>query len=135
MKIEVLKYDPDRDYQRLYDIIKSEGEEWQEYLLPKYKLALEKSITYVAYANNKLCGYSRSANDCDLFIWVIDLLVDKEFRGHSIGRELMECLCDKFPDMDTYVMSDVDDYYEKLCYKREGSIFKVKKILPAGNKV
>lgn len=38
----------------------------------------------------------------------------------------MERVCQDFPDQPVYVMSDVDSYYEKLGYIREGSIFRVK---------
>ncbi len=125
MKIEIKKYDDSKEYDNLLDIIKSEGEEWEDYFDPKYQIVLKKSITYVAYINNELCGYSRSIDDSGLYIWVVDLLVDKKYRGHSIGQKLMECLLTDYPNQDVFVMSDVDGYYTKLGYKKEGSIFKV----------
>ncbi len=108
-------------------LIESEGEEWNDYLNPKYRKALDVSITYVALIGEELCGYSRSLSDSGLFVWVIDLLVSKDRRGHSIGKKLMECILVDFPDIDVFVMSDVDPYYDKLGYKKEGSIFKVKR--------
>lgn len=92
-----------------------------------YKRALETSITYVAYMDNDLCGYSRSLSDGYLYLIVCDLLVKPTFRGRDIGRALMECLYQDYPDYTAYVMSGVDEYYEKLEYKKEGSIFEVKK--------
>lgn len=106
-------------------LVQSEGEEWEDYLNPIYRKALESSITYVALIGEELCGYSRSLSDSGLFIWVIDLLVNKNRRGLSIGKRLMECILTDFPDIDVYVMSDVDPYYDKLGYEKEGSIFKV----------
>lgn len=38
----------------------------------------------------------------------------------------MEWVCKNFPDQPVYVMSDVDQCYEKLGYRREGSIFEVR---------
>ena len=108
-------------------LVQSEGEEWEEYLNPIYRKVLDNSITYVAFMEDELCGYSRSLSDSGLFIWVIDLLVNKNRRGLSIGKKLMECIITDFPDTDVFVMSDVDTYYEKLDYKKEGSIFKVKR--------
>ena len=125
MKIEIKKYEHSKVYDALVSIIKSEGEEWVDYLSPKYQEALKRSITYVAYADDKLCGYSRSINDSGIYIWVLDLLVDKAYRGHSIGRKLMECILTDYPDQDVYVLSDVDGYYKKLGYAKEGSVFKV----------
>ena len=126
MNIKTRKYDHLKDYDELLEIIKSEGEEWKDYFDPKYEEVLEKSITYVAYSDKKLCGYSRSINDYGLYIWVIDLLVDKKYRGNSIGEKLMECLLADYPNQDVFVMSDIDEYYKKLGYRKEGSIFKVK---------
>ena len=125
MNVEFRKYAPLRDYKKLMELVKSEGEEWNAYLKANYKSALAKSISYVAYSNEDLCGFSRSINDHDIYIWVVDLLVHNEFRGKSIGKSLMECLMRDFPDKDVFVLSDVDEYYHKIGYQKEGSIFKV----------
>lgn len=127
MKIEIKEYDHSKEYHKLLKIIKSEGEEWKDYFDSKYHQVLKQSITYVAYVDNELCGYSRSINDCGLYIWIIDLLVEKNHRGNSIGKKLMECLLNDYPDQDVFVLSDVDEYYKKLGYRKEGSIFKIEK--------
>lgn len=129
MNFNIRKYDPTLDYENLMKLVQSEGEEWEDYLDPIYRKVLENSITYVALIGEELCGYSRSLSDSGLFIWVIDLLVNKNRRGLSIGKRLMECILTDFPDIDVYVMSDVDPYYEKLGYEKEGSIFKVTRTL------
>jgi predicted N-acetyltransferase YhbS len=54
------------------------------------------------------------------------LLVRKTHRGKQIGKALMERVLKDFLNQAIYVMSDVDPYYEKLGYRREGSIFEVK---------
>ncbi len=125
MNIQIRKYNTADHYEKLIGLIKSEGEEWEDYLHPKYELNLAHSITYVAYANDILCGYVRSLNDPGLYIWVIDLLVHKHYRGHSIGKKLLEIHNTKFPEQDLFVLSDVDEYYKKQGYKREGSVFKI----------
>ena len=129
MNLKIRKYNPTLDYENLIKLVQSEGEEWKDYLNPIYHRALENSITYVAMIGSELCGYSRSMNDSGIFIWVIDLLVNKSWRGFSIGKELMECIVTDYPDIDVLVMSDVDEYYEKIGYEKEGSIFKVKRTL------
>jgi GNAT superfamily N-acetyltransferase len=107
-------------------VIESEGEEWKDYLAPSYLNALQKSLTYVVLVDDELCGYSRSIKDNHLYVWVIDLLVHKEKRGMNLGKQLMECILQDFPEYETYVMSDVDGYYEKLGFRKEGSIYRVK---------
>lgn len=125
MNLKIRKYDPTLDYENLMELVRSEGEEWKDYLNPIYRKALENSITYVALIGEELCGYSRSLPDSGVFIWVIDLLVNKNRRGLSIGKKLMECILTDFPDIDVFVMSDVDPYYDKLGYEKKGSIFNV----------
>jgi len=39
----------------------------------------------------------------------------------------MECIYKDHPDKIVYVMSDVDEYYEKQGYRKEGSVFEVLK--------
>ncbi len=122
-------YNKFEDEEKLMKLIELEGEEWTcysaEQVSEKYKLALDSSITYVAYEDDVLCGYSRSINDCDFYIYVCDLLVMPNYRGKNIGRQLMECITADYPSQTVFVMSDVDPYYIKQGYKREGSIFEV----------
>lgn len=126
MKIEIRKYIESKDYDLVLKLIESEGEEWEEYLMPKYKQSLEQSITLLAFCDSELCGYARSLNDPGFFVWVIDLLVHKKCRGNSIGKKLLNQIQLDFPNQEVLVMSDVDAYYEKLGFHKEGSIFKVK---------
>ncbi len=127
--MHIRKYNKIYDESKILQLIKNE-EGWDyanNNLVEKYKAALEESITYVAQIDDLVCGYSRSINDCGLYIYVCDLLVAREYRGKEIGRKLMECIYIDYPDQIVYVLSDVDKYYEKLGYKHEGSIFEVRK--------
>ncbi|MFW6287617.1 MAG: GNAT family N-acetyltransferase [bacterium] len=125
----IKKYKMDEDEFQLMKMLENEGEEWSCYTdvdkSEKYKEALKNSITYVAYEGDILCGYSRSLKDFDFYIYVCDLLVMPEYRGRNIGRKLMEYIYNDYPEHIVYVMSDVDIYYEKQGYKREGSVFEV----------
>ncbi|MGI6659235.1 MAG: GNAT family N-acetyltransferase [Dethiobacteraceae bacterium] len=68
----------------------------------------------------------RCREDDGFGVYIYDLLVRKTHRGRQIGKSLIEWVCQNFQDQPVYVMSDVDRYYEKLGYRREGSIFEVK---------
>lgn len=122
-------YVKNEDEEKLMSLIKNEGEEWSCYwadeFSEKYKAALSNSITYVAYEGDTLCGYSRSLDDCGFYIYVCDLLVTPKYRGKNIGKKLMECIYKDYPEQIVFVMSDVDDYYKRQGFKREGSIFEV----------
>ncbi|HUM56214.1 MAG TPA: GNAT family N-acetyltransferase [Bacillota bacterium] len=127
----VRRYLKSEDEEKLFELLKKEGEEWSCYwkdqVSDKYKTALHDSIAYVAYEGDLLCGYCRALYDCEFYIYVCDLLVTREQRGKSIGRKLMDRLCEDWPDHMIYVMSDVDEYYEKQGYKKAGSIYEITK--------
>lgn len=127
--ISIMRYSQTRDEAKVLHIIDNE-DEWEyatEKYVDRYKLALENSITYVAYKDGELCGYSRSNDDFGICVFVHDLLVSPAYRRHGIGRMLMECIHNDYPDREVYVMSDVDGYYSKLGYEKAGSIFTVPK--------
>jgi len=126
--MEIRRYS--KEYEAsLFDMLVDEGDDWKDYHGPagrsNYIKALESSITYIACEGNLVCGYVRCREDDAFGVYVYDLLVRKEYRGKQIGKSLMERVCQDFPDQPVYVMSDVDPYYEKLGYRREGSIFEV----------
>jgi ribosomal protein S18 acetylase RimI-like enzyme len=118
------------DSAQLFKLLRDEGNDWECYYgtkaADKYRNALQQSITYLAFEGNVLCGYARCREDDGFGIYVYDLLFAKPFRGQGIGRKLMEQVYVEFPNDTVYVMSDVDGYYSKLDYEREGSIFIVK---------
>lgn len=126
--MEIRAYSKIDDVQ-LFDMMKEEGAEWECYyktaMSEKYKQALSSSITYVAYEGTNLCGFVRCRDDNGFGIYIYDLLVRKSHRGHNIGRKLIDFVCKEYPEDTVYVMSDVDQYYEKQGYRREGSIFEV----------
>lgn len=114
---------------QLFSLIESEGEEW-EYWLPQrkdsYIKSLANSITYVVFEKDQLVGYARTLND--YMIWIVDLLVHKDYRGKAYGKALMDHVCREFSDKDVYVLGgdDVLPYYNKLGYTSDGVVFNVK---------
>ncbi len=127
--MEIKRYSK-ADESLLFDLLVDEGDEWVEYHgkvgRDKYIKALESSVTYIACDKSIVCGYARCREDNGFGVYVYDLLVKKSYRGKQIGKSLMERVRQDFPDQIAYVMSDVDPYYEKLGYRRVGSIFEIK---------
>jgi len=127
--MEIRRYSK-ADENLLFDLLIDEGDDWSDYYEPigriKYVKALESSITYIALDENLVSGYVRCREDDGFGVYIYDLLVRKTHRGKQIGKILMERVFNYFPNQPIYVMSDVDPYYEKLGYSREGSIFEVK---------
>lgn len=126
--IQLKKYTID-DEKNLISLIKNEGEDWKDYYERKkdvYIKNCEQSITYVLYEGKKAIGYIRSLLDLGFAVYVCDLLVDKDYRGHGYGKLMMEHIKKLYHDLEVYVMSDVDPYYEKQSYQKIGSIFEIK---------
>ncbi|MDX9691693.1 MAG: GNAT family N-acetyltransferase [Acholeplasmataceae bacterium] len=125
---QIIKFDASH-FDKLMDLIKSEGEEWQDYFLSgKEQLYLDscqKSITYLLFKDDEVVGFIRSLEDYNYAIYICDLLVHKNHRGHAYGKKLISYVKALYPHFDCYVMSDVDPYYEKLNYEKVGSIFKI----------
>lgn len=118
------------DESYLFNMLKEE-EDWSDYYSPsgyeKYLKALDTSITYVVYEDDIICGFVRCREDDGFGVYIYDLLVRKSHSGKQLGRLLMEQVCIDYDNQPVYVMSDVDAYYEKLGYRKEGSIFAVSK--------
>jgi ribosomal protein S18 acetylase RimI-like enzyme len=124
--MNIKKYTKD-DESLLFDLLVDEGDEWSVYHGAQgrdhYIKALESSIVYFAKDETGICGYIRCREDNGFGVYVYDLLVRRTHRGREIGRLLIERLSKDFPEQPTYVMSDVDPYYEKLGYQKIGTIF------------
>ncbi|MDU5333483.1 GNAT family N-acetyltransferase [Enterococcus sp.] len=117
------------DTEELFAMMEKEAD-WNEYCNEKnkenYLRAIQTSITYLLFEEEKICGYARCREDDGFGVYVYDLLIDHNCRGKNYGRYLMEQACKDFPEQTVYVMSDVDPYYEKQGYQKEGTIFIVK---------
>lgn len=125
---EIIEYAPCYE-DELMELIRQEGEDWRIYWeepnAARYRKSFADSITYLALADGKVCGYSRSLADA-LFIYVCDLLVNEKYRGNGLGEKLMRCLQQAYPDRPVYVMSGNDAYYQKINCRKEGSIYLLK---------
>lgn len=126
----VRAYNPATDFEAVMTVIESEGKEWAGYYAPqhrnRYGTALASCSTFVAEIEGTVCGYVRAINDHGFDVFVMDLLVQQAHRGSALGHKLMQAVAQAFPASDVYVLSDVDGYYNKLGFEREGSVFKVK---------
>ena len=118
----------------LMNLIESEGEEWAPYYQEPTKQiyldSLKKAITYLIYEDEgeQLVGYAKTLDD-GLLVWIVDLLVHREYRGKAYGKVLMDYVCEVSPNQEVYVLGgdDVLPYYDKLEYGREGVVYKVSK--------
>ena len=90
-----------------------------------YKKSLCESITYVCYENGAFGGYLRALLDDGFAIYISELFVVPEWRNRTIGRTLIAKVKAEFRHLTVYALSDEDAYYEKLGYRRVGSVYDI----------
>lgn len=108
----------------LFDLISKEPN-FITYIQHKshYIEALNQSITYLYIKDDKAVAYLRGKQDQIFGFYVYDLLVDKDYRGHQLGKALIDHV--KQMHQTVYIMSDENGYYDKLKLKQIGSIYEV----------
>lgn len=96
-----------------------------EKAIDNYKKSLCESITYVCYDNGAFGGYLRALLDDGFAIYISELFVVPALRNRAIGRTLIAKVKMDFRHLTVYALSDEDAYYEKLGYRRIGSVFEI----------
>jgi ribosomal protein S18 acetylase RimI-like enzyme len=122
----IFRYDKPHESE-LIALLKSEPD-WNSFTGPDsinaFKTALLTSETYVYTIESKICGYLRALVD-EFGIYVSELYISPSHRKNGYGKELLKNIKQKHPVQEVYVLSDEDSYYERLGYKRVGSIFQL----------
>ena len=90
-----------------------------------YKNSLKKGITYVCHDNSEFCGYIRALLDDGFAVYISELYVIPKYRNRKIGQSLLKQVKADFSNLTVYALSDEDAYYEKIGYKKIGSVFEL----------
>jgi ribosomal protein S18 acetylase RimI-like enzyme len=93
--------------------------------ISSYKISLQKSVTYVCHDGSEFCGYVRALLDDEFAIYISELYVVPKWRNRKIGRLMLKRIKQDFPNLTVYALSDEDAYYEKIGYKKVGSVFEL----------
>jgi GNAT superfamily N-acetyltransferase len=91
----------------------------------RYRQRLADSVTYVCHDRGGFAGFLRALHDDGFAVYVSELYVVPSARGRGIGRALIARLTADYGHLAIYVLSDEDAYYEKLGYRRVGSVFEI----------
>jgi ribosomal protein S18 acetylase RimI-like enzyme len=125
--MEISKYVPEHE-EAVLSAIKNDPN-WDMFTndnaIENYRSALNKDITYVCHDDNEFCGYVRALLDDGFAIYVSELYVIPKCRNRKIGRLLLEQVKMDFSNLTVYALSDEDVYYEKIGYKKVGSVFEL----------
>jgi ribosomal protein S18 acetylase RimI-like enzyme len=122
----IFRYDK-RHESALLALLKAEPD-WNAFTgadsIETFKNVLLSSETYICIYQSGVCGYLRALVD-GFGIYVSELYVAPGCRNNGYGKALLRTIKEQHPDQDVYVFSVEDLYYEKLGYKRVGSIFQL----------
>ena len=125
--MEITSYKSEHEAEVLAAIRKDSG--WDVFTsdgsIENYRQSLQDSITYVCYEHDKFCGYIRALLDEGFSVYISELYVLPECRNRNIGRSLLERVKADFSGLTVYALSDEDAYYEKIGYKKIGSVFEL----------
>lgn len=125
--MEISKYKPEYEDEILTAIKKDP--DWDLFTnddaIGIYRDSLKNSVTYVCHEKNELCGYVRALLDDGFAIYISELYVIPKWRNRKIGRSLLERVKIDFSSLAVYALSDEDAYYEKIGFKKTGSVFEL----------
>ncbi|WP_227396003.1 GNAT family N-acetyltransferase [Jeotgalibacillus aurantiacus] len=78
------------------------------------------SMAFGVYKNEKLIGFARVITDQAVFSWVMDVVIDADYRGDGLGQWLMECIL-AHPSIKhtafALATSDAQGFYNKFNFK------------------
>lgn len=98
----------------------SDGLENEE-ILDKFNIPFKNSTLVIsAWEDNKLLGVVRVLSDKTVRSVIYDLVVDPDFRGKGIGRELIKRCIQHYPNSEWLVQTEegITGFYEKLGFDR-----------------
>jgi len=87
--------------------------------------SMQKSDCYGAFLaeNRQQIGFARVVTDDATFLWVCDVVVDPRYRGHGIGKRLLETIQSQpkyRPMLGLLATSDAHGLYEQYGFVRSG---------------
>lgn len=85
--------------------------------------ALTHSLTVLsAYEGKQLVGLIRAVGDGETILFIQDLLVLPEYQRRGIGKQLIEALLARFPEVRQRVLLTDDDPKTRSFYKAAGFV-------------
>ena len=126
-KKRVIRYDDkikELPCDQLYNLFKlagwTEGSETDEMLINFNVPFINSTLVVSAWDNERLVGVVRVLSDKVIRSVIYDLVVDPEYQGQGIGKELVKRCIRHYPYTEWLVQTteNIAGYYEKMGFKR-----------------
>ena len=98
MKIEISTDKTRLDIDAIHRFLTKESYWATSRTLEQTKTAIENSLCFGAYVEDRLVAFGRVVSDRATFAYIGDVFVLSEFRGHGIAKQLMEAMM-SHPDL------------------------------------
>lgn len=91
--------------------------------VPKETLqkAIEASLCFGVYHKNKQLGFARVITDHATFAWLCDVIIDEQYRGLGLSKELMKLVMNHLSSMGLrricLATKDAHELYKKFNFK------------------
>ena len=103
----------------------SDGSETPD-LMKKYNLPfINSTLVISAWEKERLIGAVRVLSDKIIRSAIYDLVIDPEYQGNGIGKELLKRCIEHFPDTEWLVQTkeEISGYYERNGFEKQKDVF------------
>ncbi|ART77580.1 GNAT family N-acetyltransferase [Sutcliffiella horikoshii] len=82
--------------------------------------SIENSLSFGLYISGRQIGFARVVSDKAVFSWIMDVVIDDNYRGKGLGQWLMNCVFEH-PEIKytafALATSDAHIFYKKFGFK------------------
>lgn len=90
------------------------------------KKSIENSLCFGVYHEGEQIGFARVITDYATMYWLGDVIIDEQFRGKGIGKDLVRCIVEYQEINDlrgVLATSDAHDLYRKFGFEVVDGIY------------
>ncbi|WP_028608375.1 GNAT family N-acetyltransferase [Paenibacillus harenae] len=98
--------------------------------LNKINKSIETSLCYGVYHGERQIGFARVITDWATTYWLCDVVVDKDYRGKGIGKQLVEAIIhsEELKDLSGFLgTADAHGLYEQYGFVRDADRFMIRR--------
>ena len=108
-----------KDYAQIKQLYQEE--EWLSFQREDFELAIEHSISLVAYENDRILGFLRALSDGYITIFIGEIIVRKDVRKQGIGKALIAAVHSMYPTTRIDLISEAVQFYQENGFKKIGA--------------
>jgi GNAT superfamily N-acetyltransferase len=76
--------------------------------------SLANSVCFGVYHQGQQVGFARVVSDFSVMYWLCDVIIAEEYRGHGLGKHLVECIIEEFSGLvGILATKDAHELYKK----------------------